>query len=84
MYSGYLPCLQLILVFSKYLADGNIDVRLATENVLEEFLREIKYIAHVQGKQAEAERAKREARQMKRRMRWMESQVRIGRQSSMM
>ncbi|ORX37306.1 vacuolar protein 14 C-terminal Fig4p binding-domain-containing protein [Kockovaella imperatae] len=44
----------------KYLADGNVDVRLATENVLAEFLREIKYIAQVQEKQSEAERQKRE------------------------
>jgi vacuole morphology and inheritance protein 14 len=41
----------------KYLADGNVDVRLATENVLAEFLREIKYIATVQEKQA-ADRAR--------------------------
>lgn len=38
-----------------------MDVRLATENVLAEFLREIKYIANVQEKQAEAERIRREA-----------------------
>lgn len=51
----------------KYLADGNVDVRLATENVLAEFLREIKYIADVQEKQAEADRTKREERQVRRR-----------------
>ncbi|ORY25662.1 vacuolar protein 14 C-terminal Fig4p binding-domain-containing protein [Naematelia encephala] len=51
----------------KYLADGNVDVRLATENVLAEFLREIKYIADVQEKQAETERSKREARSVRRR-----------------
>ncbi|WVF68911.1 hypothetical protein IAT40_003684 [Kwoniella sp. CBS 6097] len=49
----------------KYLADGNVDVRLATENVLAEFLREIKYIAHVQEKQAEADRARRESRSVR-------------------
>ncbi|KAL7423040.1 hypothetical protein Q5752_002339 [Cryptotrichosporon argae] len=43
----------------KYLADTNVDVRLATENVLGEFLREIKYIAKVQ-EQYESERARRE------------------------
>ncbi|ODN81757.1 hypothetical protein L202_02141 [Cryptococcus amylolentus CBS 6039] len=40
----------------KYLADGNVDVRLAAENVLAEFLREIKYIAQIAEKQAEHER----------------------------
>ncbi|WVQ96426.1 hypothetical protein IAU59_003531 [Kwoniella sp. CBS 9459] len=49
----------------KYLADGNVDVRLATENVLAEFLREIKYIAHVQEKQAEADRVRRESRSVR-------------------
>nr|XP_031864289.1 uncharacterized protein CI109_000202 [Kwoniella shandongensis]KAA5531361.1 hypothetical protein CI109_000202 [Kwoniella shandongensis] len=49
----------------KYLADGNVDVRLATENVLAEFLREIKYIAHVQEKQTETDRARREARSLR-------------------
>ncbi|WRT67889.1 uncharacterized protein IL334_004863 [Kwoniella shivajii] len=49
----------------KYLADGNVDVRLATENVLAEFLREIKYIAQVQEKQAEAERVRRETRSIR-------------------
>ncbi|RSH91056.1 hypothetical protein EHS25_010232 [Saitozyma podzolica] len=48
----------------KYLADGNVDVRLATENVLAEFLREIKYIATVQEKQA-ADRARRESRSLR-------------------
>lgn len=51
----------------KYLADGNIDVRLATENLLAEFLREIKYIANVQDKQAEGGRARREAHAVRRR-----------------
>ncbi|WVR06414.1 hypothetical protein IAU60_003445 [Kwoniella sp. DSM 27419] len=51
----------------KYLADGNVDVRLATENVLAEFLREIKYIAHVQEKQAEADQKRRDIRLIKRR-----------------
>ena len=50
----------------KYLADGNVDVRLATENVLAEFLREIKYIANVQEKQVETERMRREATLRKR------------------
>lgn len=52
---------------SKYLADQNVDVRLATENVLAEFLREIKYIANVQEKQAEADRARRETGSVRRR-----------------
>ena len=42
-------------------------MRLATENVLAEFLREIKYIAMVQEKQAEAERTKRTAKNLRRR-----------------
>lgn len=41
-----------------------MDVRLATENVLAEFLREIKYIAQVQYKQAESERAAKDAREI--------------------
>lgn len=41
-----------------------MDVRLAAENVLAEFLREIKYIAQVQDKQAENERATKEAREI--------------------
>nr|XP_018262242.1 vacuole morphology and inheritance protein 14 [Kwoniella dejecticola CBS 10117]OBR84400.1 vacuole morphology and inheritance protein 14 [Kwoniella dejecticola CBS 10117] len=49
----------------KYLADGNVDVRLATENVLAEFLREIKYIAQVQEKQLEADRLKKETRSVR-------------------
>ncbi|WVO19011.1 uncharacterized protein IAS62_000287 [Cryptococcus decagattii] len=48
----------------KYLSDNNVDVRLATENVLAEFLREIKYIAQVQDKQAESERVAKEAREI--------------------
>ncbi|OXC65177.1 hypothetical protein AYX13_05657 [Cryptococcus neoformans] len=48
----------------KYLSDNNVDVRLAAENVLAEFLREIKYIAQVQDKQAENERAAKEAREI--------------------
>lgn len=48
--------------YRKYLADGNVDVRLATENVLSEFLREIRCIAEVQEKQAEVDRQRREAR----------------------
>ena len=51
----------------KYLADQNVDVRLATENVLAEFLREIKYIANIQEKQAEADRARRESKSIRRR-----------------
>jgi vacuole morphology and inheritance protein 14 len=39
-------------------------VRLATENVLSEFLREIKYIANVQEKQT-AERTRRESRSLR-------------------
>jgi vacuole morphology and inheritance protein 14 len=39
-----------------------VDVRLATENVLSEFLREIKCIAEVQEKQAELDRQRRESR----------------------
>ncbi|KAK6908076.1 hypothetical protein I203_102077 [Kwoniella mangroviensis CBS 8507] len=49
----------------RYLADGNVDVRLATENVLAEFLREIKYIAQVQEKQAEENRLKKETRSVR-------------------
>ncbi|KAK4687057.1 vacuole morphology and inheritance protein 14, partial [Tremellales sp. Uapishka_1] len=45
----------------KYLADDNLDVRIATENVLAEFLREIKYVATVHEKQAEAERSRKES-----------------------
>ena len=56
-----------VLMSSKYLADQNIDVRLATENVLAEFLREIKYIATVQEKHAETERGRREAKELRRR-----------------
>ena len=52
---------------SKYLADGNIDVRLATENVLAEFLREIKYIANVLDKQAEAGRARKGVKSLRKR-----------------
>jgi vacuole morphology and inheritance protein 14 len=44
-----------------------VDVRLATENVLAEFLREIKYIATVQEKHAESSRARREAVQLRKR-----------------
>jgi vacuole morphology and inheritance protein 14 len=53
--------------YRKYLADGNVDVRLATENVLAEFLREIKYIATVQEKQAETSRARRDAERLRKR-----------------
>nr|XP_019045512.1 vacuole morphology and inheritance protein 14 [Kwoniella bestiolae CBS 10118]OCF24442.1 vacuole morphology and inheritance protein 14 [Kwoniella bestiolae CBS 10118] len=49
----------------KYLADGNVDVRLATENVLAEFLREIKYIAQVQEKQAEENKLKKGTRSVR-------------------
>lgn len=42
-------------------------MRLATENVLSEFLREIKHIAEVQEKQAELDRLKREERTLRRR-----------------
>ena len=59
-------CAILLTAISKYLADSNIDVRLATENVLAEFLREIKYIANVQDKHLEAVRAKREAQTLQR------------------
>lgn len=51
---------------SKYLADPTVDVRLSAENCLSEFLREIKYIADVQEKQADTERQTRERRQMNR------------------
>lgn len=54
------------LTISKYLADQNVDVRLATENVLAEFLREVKYIATVQEKQAESDRHRRESRALRR------------------
>jgi vacuole morphology and inheritance protein 14 len=54
-------------LYRKYLADQNVDVRLATENVLGEFLREIKYIAQVQDKQAEADKARRETQSIQRR-----------------
>jgi len=37
---------------SKYLSDPNPDVKIATENVLGDFLREIKHIARVQARQA--------------------------------
>ncbi|WVQ80690.1 hypothetical protein IAT38_002795 [Cryptococcus sp. DSM 104549] len=43
----------------KYLADNNVDVRLATENVLAEFLREIKYIAQLQARQEEKRKQQR-------------------------
>jgi vacuole morphology and inheritance protein 14 len=51
----------LALTCRKYLSDGNVDVRLATENVLAEFLREVKCIAEVQEKQAEIMRRRRES-----------------------
>ena len=53
--------MRLLIGCRKYLADGNIDVRLATENVLAEFLREIKYIAQVQERQSDLERQRRDA-----------------------
>lgn len=49
---------------SKFLADPNVDVRIATENALGEFLREIKYIANVQETQAETERQRAERRRI--------------------
>lgn len=57
----------LKLINRKYLADGSVDVRLATENVLSEFLREIKCIAEVQEKQADIDRQKKEARAVQKR-----------------
>jgi vacuole morphology and inheritance protein 14 len=55
-----MPLKRCTLKGRKYLADPNVDVRLAAENVLSEFLREIKYIANVQEKQeAESRRRKR-------------------------
>lgn len=53
-------------IISKYLADPTVDVRLSAENCLSEFLREIKYIADVQEKQADTERQTRERRQTNR------------------
>ena len=44
----------------KYLADDNVDVRLATENLLADLLREIKFIANVREKQLEIDRSRRE------------------------
>jgi vacuole morphology and inheritance protein 14 len=46
-------------MYSKILADPNVDVRQSAENVLSEFLREIKYIANVQEKQYEESRRRR-------------------------
>lgn len=51
---AYLP--EFLDGLLKYLADGNLDVRVATENLLAEFLREIKIIAQQQEKHAEMER----------------------------
>ena len=62
-----LPMHSMADVCRKYLADQNIDVRLATENVLAEFLREVKYIAQVQEKHAEIDRRRRGSRQVRRR-----------------
>lgn len=50
----------------KYLSDDNVDVRLATESVLTEFLREIRDIAQAQHK-ADEERARREQDSLRRR-----------------
>ncbi|EIW73485.1 hypothetical protein TREMEDRAFT_25835 [Tremella mesenterica DSM 1558] len=50
----------------KYLADDSVDVRLATEAVLGEFLREIREIALVQ-RTAEEERSRREAESLRKR-----------------
>ena len=47
------------LMNRKILADPNNDVRQSAENVLSEFLREIKYIANVQEKQYEESRIRR-------------------------
>ncbi|TXT15887.1 hypothetical protein VHUM_00390 [Vanrija humicola] len=44
----------------KFLADSNLDVRVATENLLAEFLREIKLIAQQQDKQAESHPVRRD------------------------
>lgn len=41
---------KVVLIVRKYLADTNLDVRVATENLLAEFLREIKHIALQQAK----------------------------------
>lgn len=51
---AYLP--EFLDGLLKYLADGNLDVRVATENLLGDFLREIKIIAQQQEKHAEMER----------------------------
>lgn len=51
---AYLP--EFLDGLLKYLADGNLDVRVATENLLAEFLREIKIVAQQQEKHAEMER----------------------------
>lgn len=53
---AYLP--EFLDGLLKYLADGNLDVRVATENLLAEFLREIKIIAQQQDKHTKAERAR--------------------------
>ena len=59
---------KLRLMNRKFLADPNVDVRIAAENLLSEFLREIKYIATVQEKQeAESRRRRRKAAQPKER-----------------
>jgi vacuole morphology and inheritance protein 14 len=50
---------RLELIRRKILADPNVDVRQSAENVLSEFLREIKYIANVQEKQYEESRRRR-------------------------
>lgn len=44
------------LTHRKYLADTNLDVRVATENLLAEFLREIKHIAVQQEKHGNGKR----------------------------
>ncbi|WOO77912.1 Vacuole morphology and inheritance protein 14 [Vanrija pseudolonga] len=47
----------------KFLADSNLDVRVATENLLAEFLREIKLIAQQQDKHADSHPARRDKNQ---------------------
>lgn len=57
---AYLP--EFLDGLLKYLADTNVDVRVATENLLSEFLREIKAIAQQQEKQAETDRSRRSSK----------------------
>jgi vacuole morphology and inheritance protein 14 len=46
------------MLHSKYLADDSVDVRTATENVLADFLREIREIAKIKKQQSEEAQAR--------------------------